>query len=115
MADDCIFCKIIKGEVPSNFVFQDDQVVAFRDINPAAPIHILIVPRQHIVNTTAIDDKAELLMGHLIHVAAQIARTENIEQSGYRLVTNTGAEGGQYVMHMHWHLMGGRKMGWPPG
>jgi histidine triad (HIT) family protein len=115
MAEDCVFCKIARGEIASQIVYQDEEMVAFRDIHPAASTHVLIVPRQHIVNVAAVDESTAPLMGRLILVAAKIARAEKIDVEGYRLVTNSGRNGGQSVWHLHWHLLGGRKMGWPPG
>ena len=107
---DCIFCKIIKGEIPSTNVYKDEQVTAFRDINPVAPTHILIVPNKHIdsVNMMIVDD--EPLIGHLFTVAKQLAAQEGISEGGYRLVVNTGAEAGQTVFHIHLHLLGGRQL-----
>ncbi len=107
---DCIFCKIISGDIPSTNVYKDDQVTAFRDINPAAPTHILIVPKKHIdsINVLTVDD--EPLIGHLFFVAKQLAAQEGIAEPGYRLVINTGAEAGQTVFHVHLHLLGGRQM-----
>ena len=107
---ECIFCKIIKGEIPSTNVYKDEQVSAFRDINPVAPTHILIVPNKHIdsVNMMIVDD--EPLIGHLFTVAKQLAAQEGISEGGYRLVVNTGAEAGQTVFHIHLHLLGGRPM-----
>ena len=107
---ECIFCKIIKGEIPSTNVYKDEQVSAFRDINPVAPTHILIVPNKHIdsVNMMIVDD--EPLIGHLFTVAKQLAAQEGISEGGYRLVVNTGAEAGQTVFHIHLHLLGGRQM-----
>ena len=104
---DCIFCKIITGDIPSTHVFRDEQVTAFRDLKPAAPTHILIVPNKHIdsVNTLAIDD--EPLIGHLFTVAKQIAAQEGIAEGGYRLIVNTNAHAGQTVFHIHLHLLGG--------
>ncbi len=108
--NDCLFCKIIAGELSSVNVFRDEQVTAFRDIHPAAPTHILIVPNKHIdsVNMLAVED--EPLLGHLFTVAKQIAAKEGIAESGYRLVTNTNAHGGQTVFHIHMHLLGGARM-----
>ena len=107
---DCIFCKIIAGDIPSTSVYKDDQVTAFRDINPAAPTHILIVPNKHIdsVNLMIVDD--EPLIGKLYSVAKELAAKEGISESGYRLVVNTGAGAGQTVFHLHMHLLGGRQM-----
>ena len=107
---DCIFCKIIKGELPSKNVYNEEQVTAFRDINPAAPTHILIVPKKHIdsINVLTVDD--EPLIGHLFFIAKQLAAQVGIAEPGYRLVINTGAESGQTVDHVHLHLLGGRQM-----
>jgi len=112
---DCLFCKIAKGEMESEFVFEDDKVVAFNDINPQAPIHILIIPREHISGPAAIDENNSGLAGHLLAVAAMLARDLGIEENGYRIVFNNGRDGGQTVDHIHLHLIGGRRLGWPPG
>ena len=113
--DDCIFCKIIAGEIPSSQVYTDNRVTAFRDINPAAPTHVLIIPNRHIasVNELTIDD--EQLVGHLFTVAKLIAEQEGIAESGYRLITNTGPDGRQDVFHIHLHLLGGQRMRHPIG
>ncbi|MBL8077421.1 MAG: histidine triad nucleotide-binding protein [Anaerolineales bacterium] len=112
---DCIFCKIISGEIPSTNVYRDDQVTAFRDINPAAPTHILIVPNKHIdsVNMMIADD--EPLIGHLFFVTKELAAKEGISEGGYRLIANTGAGAGQTVFHIHLHLLGGGPMKHPMG
>jgi len=112
---DCIFCKIIAGEIPSTQVYQDEQVTAFRDINPAAPTHVLIIPNRHIasVNDLSVDD--EQLIGHLFTVAKQIAKREGVAESGNRLIVNTGPDGGQEVFHIHLHLLGGQRMRHPMG
>ena len=111
---DCIFCKIIEGTIPAKAVYQDESVFAFSDINPKAPIHLLIVPREHIASLNdANNDKKELL-GHLLWVAADIAEKRGLGD-GYRVVVNTGEDGGQTVDHLHLHLLGGRSMTWPPG
>ena len=107
---DCIFCKIIKGEIPSTNVYQDEHVTAFRDINPAAPTHILILPNKHIESVNFIIPDDEALIGKLFAVAKQLAEKEGISENGYRLVVNTGAEAGQTVFHLHMHLLGGRPM-----
>jgi histidine triad (HIT) family protein len=107
---DCIFCKIIKGEIPSTNVYQDEHATAFRDINPAAPTHILIVPNKHIESVNFIIPDDEALIGKLFAVAKQLAEKEGISENGYRLVVNTGAEAGQTVFHLHMHLLGGRPM-----
>ncbi|MBL8090691.1 MAG: histidine triad nucleotide-binding protein [Anaerolineales bacterium] len=107
---DCIFCKIIAGEIPSTNVYKDEQVTAFRDINPAAPTHILIVPNKHIDSANFLIADDEALIGHLFTVAKDLAKQEGIAESGYRLMMNTNAEGGQTVFHIHLHLLGGRQM-----
>ena len=108
---DCLFCKIIKGDIPSTSVYRDEQTYAFRDINPAAPTHILIVPNKHIdsINMMIVDD--EPMIGHLFTVAKQIAEQEGLSEKGYRLVINTNAEAGQTVFHIHLHLLGGKPLG----
>lgn len=112
---DCIFCKIIQGDIPGTIVYRDEQVTAFRDINPSAPTHILIVPNQHIdsVNMLMVDD--EPLIGHLFTVAKNIAAQEGIADGGYRLIMNTNADAGQTVFHIHLHLLGGAPMKNPMG
>lgn len=107
---DCIFCKIVKGEIPSTNIYRDEQVTAFRDLSPAAPTHILIVPNKHIdsVNSMTADD--EQLIGHLFFAAKQIAAQEGLAEDGFRLVINTNAHGGQTVFHIHLHLLGGRQL-----
>jgi histidine triad (HIT) family protein len=110
----CLFCKIIEGKIPSTSVFQDDLGYAFADINPQAPVHVLIVPREHISSLSETDDRKNALLGHLLLAAAEIARTKGLGK-GYRIVVNTGEEGGQTVDHLHLHLLGGRQMTWPPG
>jgi histidine triad (HIT) family protein len=111
----CLFCRIVALEVPADIVFEDDVVVAFRDITPKAPTHILIIPREHITSAASLNDGNGPMLGRLFGVAAQLARDEGIARSGYRMTTNSGAGAGQSVMHLHFHLMGGRQMGWPPG
>jgi histidine triad (HIT) family protein len=112
---DCIFCKIISGDIPSTNVYRDEQVTAFRDINPAAPTHILIVPNKHIDSINMLINDDEPLMGHLFLVAKQLAAQEGIADEGYRLITNTGAGAGQTVHHIHLHLLGGAPMKHPMG
>jgi histidine triad (HIT) family protein len=107
---ECIFCKIASGEIPSDIVYQDDEYIAFRDIQPQAPVHMLIVPREHISSVSELTDKQAPFAGRLILLAKQIAEKEGIAESGYRLVINCGAEGGQIVPHLHLHLLGGRKL-----
>ena len=108
---DCIFCRIISGEIPGDILYQDNEVIAFRDINPQAPTHILIMPKTHIpsLSETTIDHRA--LVGHMVFLASELARSEGIATRGYRLVLNSGPESGQEVAHLHLHLLGGRVMG----
>ena len=112
MADN-IFSKIIAKQIPAKIVFEDDRALAFRDINPQAPVHILVLPKQDIANVSATGD--EKLLGHLLTVAAAIARQEGIDATGYRLVINKGRDAGESVPHLHVHLLGGRALQWPPG
>ena len=112
MADN-IFSKIIAKQIPAKIVFEDDRVLAFRDINPQAPVHILVLPKQDIANVSETGD--EKLLGHLLTVAAAIARQEGIDATGYRLVINKGRDAGESVPHLHVHLLGGRALQWPPG
>lgn len=110
MSEDCIFCKIANHEIPSDFVYEDDQVVAFKDLNPVAPVHILIVPKEHKLNLSKYSEADEPLLGHMLMTAAHIARELGLEESGYRVITNAGPDAGQSVMHTHFHLLGGRKL-----
>ncbi len=112
---DCLFCKIIKGEIPSNKVYEDDAVFAFRDIEPQAPVHILIIPKEHIASANDLNDENSAIVGHIFSVAAKIAKREGIAEGGYRIVNNCGADGGQTVGHLHFHMLGGRSLTWPPG
>ena len=112
---ECIFCQIIRGEIPSPAVYEDERCYAFRDIDPQAPVHVLICPREHIARISDAQPTQEELLGHLLWVAAEIARRERIAEGGYRLVTNCGVHGQQAVEHLHVHLIGGRQMAWPPG
>lgn len=112
---DCLFCKIAKGELDTDFVHQDDQVVAFNDINPQAPHHILIIPRKHIATINDLNEEDTKLVGHIIQTAKKIAHDLGIAENGYRSVFNCNNGGGQEVYHIHLHLLGGRQMTWPPG
>ena len=112
---DCLFCKIASGEIPSEKVFEDDDVIAFNDINPQAPTHVLIIPRKHIATTNDIAPEDEQVVGKLLTTAAKIAKDRGIDASGYRSVMNCNADSGQLVFHIHLHMLGGRKMSWPPG
>lgn len=110
MGEDCIFCRIIAGKIPGDFVYQDDRAVVIRDINPQAPKHLLVMPREHISSLASAEPGHEELMGHLIWVAREVAKGEGLASSGYRVAVNTGREGGQLVPHIHFHLLGGRKL-----
>jgi len=112
---DCLFCRIAAGDIPSEIVYQDDEVVAFRDINPQAPQHILIIPRRHIETVLDLTNDDNELIGHMMLTAGRIARDLGLSERGYRLVFNCKRDGGQDVYHIHLHLLGGRRMGWPPG
>lgn len=112
---DCIFCKIVAGDVPSTQVHADDAVVAFRDLNPQAPTHVLIIPRKHIAGTNDLAPEDDALVGRIHRAAAKIAGDLGIGKSGYRLVLNCGRQAGQSVFHLHYHLLGGRPLAWPPG
>ncbi len=110
----CLFCKIADGSIPSQSVYQDAQCVAFSDINPQAPVHVLVVPREHIASLAEAQEAHAPLLAHLLQAATEIARSKGLAK-GYRIVINTGADGGQTVDHLHIHVLGGRKMTWPPG
>jgi histidine triad (HIT) family protein len=112
---DCLFCRIVEGKVPANVVYRDDSVVAFRDITPRAPVHILLIPRKHIVSVLDVEPNDGVLVGQIFQVAARLAREQGIAESGFRVVVNAGPDAGQSVFHLHYHLLGGRQMGWPPG
>ena len=112
---DCLFCKIVAKTIPANVVHEDNQVMAFRDISPKAPTHILVIPKKHIATVNDIGDDDKLLIGHMISVAKQLANSEGLAEDGYRLVMNCNDDGGQTVFHIHLHLLGGRQMSWPPG
>ncbi len=114
MSADCLFCRIAAGEIPAARVHDDDLVFAIRDLNPQAPTHILVMPREHIASAAELTDEFGPLLGRLFAVAADIARREGLD-GGWRLVSNVGSDGGQSVAHLHVHLLGGRAMGWPPG
>lgn len=111
----CIFCKIVDGQIPATKVYEDDLSFAFRDINPQAPTHILLIPKRHIVSLNEISEVDRSLLGHLLMVSGQIAKQEKINDNGFRVVINSGADAGQSVFHIHLHVMGGRPMAWPPG
>ena len=115
MTNSCIFCKIVSKEARAEIIHRDEQVTAFRDIHPVAPTHILIVPNKHIESVGTLEAEDEPLIGHLFSVARKLAEAEGIDQGGYRLITNTGANGGQTVFHLHVHLIGGQRMRYPMG
>lgn len=115
MNKDCIFCKLINGEIPANIIFQDELVISFPDINPKAPQHVLIIPKQHIPTLNDLKPEDTLLAGHLLQVAKKIAHKLGIAEQGYRVLMNCNEGGGQAVFHIHLHLLGGRMMHWPPG
>jgi histidine triad (HIT) family protein len=113
-ASDCMFCKIVDGEIPADIVHRTDHLVAFRDINPQAPTHILLIPTEHIESAAVVTDEHGKLLAELIQAATHLANAEGL-RGGWRLVTNVGPDAGQSVLHLHFHLLGGRRMGWPPG
>lgn len=112
--EDCLFCKIVRGDIPSQKVFEDEDTYAFKDIHPVAPVHILVIPKKHIPSLAHIGTE-ENLMGRLMTRAAEIAASEGLNEKGYRVVNNIGEHGGQTVHHLHLHILGGRHMAWPPG
>jgi len=116
---DCLFCKIASGTIPVKHLYEDDHVLAFPDINPQAPVHILVIPKQHLASLAHATQQDAAMLGHLISTAGEVARAQNLgltqNGGGYRLVINTGPDGGQTVDHLHVHLLGGRHMTWPPG
>jgi histidine triad (HIT) family protein len=112
---DCLFCRIARGEIPAQKVAENDQAIAFRDIHPQAPTHVLVIPREHVADSAAeVGASHPALLGAMLALAAEVARAEKLEH-GWRLVTNVGAHGGQTVPHLHFHVLGGRQMSWPPG
>lgn len=112
---DCLFCKMVAGEIPTDVVLDRGGVLAFRDINPQAPTHILLIPKEHVKDVTELGDAHDALLGELFAAANELAGSEGIDSSGYRIVANVGPDAGQTVFHLHLHLLGGRPMGWPPG
>lgn len=113
--NDCLFCKIASGTIPAKVIYQDDQVLVFEDINPQAPIHLLVIPRQHLDSLEQAEAGDVPLLGHLMSTCAKVARHAGIAETGYRVVVNTGVQGGQTVSHIHLHVLGGRHLAWPPG
>lgn len=113
MSENCLFCKIVRGEIPAKIVAENADGLAFLDIAPAAPAHVLVIPRTHVASLADAPD--ERLLGSLMGLCAEVARVQGVEESGYRVVTNVRSDGGQTVDHLHFHVMGGRRMTWPPG
>lgn len=111
----CLFCRIVNGEIPSQVVYSDDLVYAFKDIDPKAPVHILLIPKTHYESLSSMPDDSAHLLGHMQLVISKIAKDYGLDQSGYRVVTNIGEQGGQSVGHLHYHILGGRMLTWPPG
>ncbi|WP_312694058.1 histidine triad nucleotide-binding protein [Caproiciproducens sp.] len=111
---DCVFCKIANGEIPSKKAYEDDRVMAFYDLDPQAPVHILIIPKEHIQSVEDITEENSAIVAHIFEVAAKLAKENNLGK-GFRVVSNVGKDGGQSVPHLHFHLLGGRSMKWPPG
>ncbi|HEY3038133.1 MAG TPA: histidine triad nucleotide-binding protein [Pyrinomonadaceae bacterium] len=111
----CLFCRIVSREIPADFVHQEDSAVVIRDINPQAPSHLLVIPKEHIESLDDASQKDETLLGHLLRIAARVANAEGLAEGGYRTVINNGAGAGQSVFHLHVHVLGGRPMNWPPG
>lgn len=115
MSSTCLFCRIIRGEIPAARVYEDDRVVAFNDINPQAPMHVLVVPKEHVATLNDLDPGHDALAGEMVRRAAAIAKARGYDASGYRTVFNCNADAGQTVFHLHLHVLGGRTMAWPPG
>lgn len=113
--DGCVFCRMVEGAAPSRILFADKEVVAFHDIAPRAPVHVLVIPRRHITSLASASENDRQILGTLLLAAAEVARRTGIAETGYRVVTNNGSGAGQSVFHLHLHVLGGRKMGWPPG
>lgn len=109
--EDCIFCKIIKREIPSSIVYEDSEIIAFRDVNPQAPVHILVIPKKHISSLIELKEDDELLIGRIYTVINKIAKKEGIDEKGFRVIVNCGEDGGQEVKHLHFHILGGKKLG----
>ncbi|MBE6046966.1 MAG: histidine triad nucleotide-binding protein [Clostridium sp.] len=113
--EDCIFCKIVKGEIPSKKIYEDDKVYAFYDINPEAPVHFLVIPKQHIASANMLNEENVEIVSHIFLVINKIVNELGIAEKGYRIVNNTGEDAGQSVHHIHFHVLGGRNLAWPPG
>ena len=112
---DCIFCKIASKSIPSKLIYEDDQIVAFDDLQPQAPVHSLVIPKRHVASVHELGEMDQPLLGRLLLICTTVAKLKGLIESGYRVVTNTGRDGGQTVFHLHFHVIGGRRMTWPPG
>ena len=112
---ECIFCQIVEGAIPAKKLYEDDHLIAFDDMNPQARVHVLVIPKRHLVSLDDTQDSDSMLLGQLLVVCAKMARERGIVESGYRVVANTGRGAGQTVFHLHWHVLGGRSFEWPPG
>ena len=112
---DCLFCKIIKGEIPSKKVYENEWVYCFEDINPEAPVHVLLIPKVHITSANELNEENSFVVAKIFEAAALVAKELGVAENGYRIVNNCGVDGGQTVGHLHFHLLGGRNLGWPPG
>ncbi|MCA1957397.1 MAG: histidine triad nucleotide-binding protein [Nitrospira sp.] len=112
---DCLFCKIVAKQIPAKVVHEDDQILAFDDIHPQAPVHTLVIPKKHVAAVRDCEEQDQTLLGRLLLTCAKVAQLKGVAESGYRIVTNTGKDGGQTVFHLHLHVTGGRRMSWPPG
>ncbi len=115
MVKDCIFCRIARGETSARVVYEDEEVLAFKDINPQAPVHILVIPKRHIRNLAELSEEDQAVVGRIHLLMKELAREHSTCQCGFRVVSNSGPDAGESVPHLHFHLLGGRKMGWPPG
>ena len=113
--EDCIFCKIVNGDIPSKKIYEDDKVLGFYDINPEAPVHFLVIPKEHITSVNGLNEENEKIIGHIFLVINRLVKDLGISESGYRIVNNTGVHGGQTVNHIHFHVLGGKSLQWPPG
>lgn len=114
-AADCLFCRIVRGELPAKVLFENERILAFEDIRPKAPVHVLVIPKDHFASLNDAPDGAEALLGEILLRARAIAREKGVGETGYRIVLNTARDSGQEVFHIHFHVLGGRPMGWPPG
>lgn len=113
--EDCLFCRIVRKEIPSDVIAESESWIAFRDIQPQAPVHALVIPKRHVEGVGALSEEDSELAGELLMAAAEVARLEGVDESGFRVVTNVGERAGQSVFHLHMHVLGGRRMRWPPG